>query len=76
MSDTGAMSQDHDDEQVASHAEPAEDHADGSAGAHGHGHEEAGEPLGPPDLAAWGYAISGALLGLVTALALYAAARG
>jgi hypothetical protein len=68
------MSQDHDDQHVASHSEPAEDHAD--AGSHGHGHEEDGEPLGPPDLAAWGYAISGGLLGLVTALALYAAARG
>ena len=43
---------------------------------HGHGHEAVAEPLGPPDLAAWTYAVTGGLLGLVTALALFTAAHG
>ena len=36
----------------------------------GHGAEE---PLGPVDVLAWGYAIAGGLVGVITALALYAA---
>ena len=53
------------------HAPADEDHAHptGDAGAHG------GEPLGPVDVAAWVYAIGGAVAGLIVVLAL-AVARG
>lgn len=52
-----------------------DDHDAGHGSSHGHGHGEAGEPLGPIDLAAWAYAAGGALVGLVTVLALYVAAK-
>jgi hypothetical protein len=41
----------------------------------GHGHEAAGEPLGAPDMRAWGAAILGGGIGLIVALALYIAIR-
>lgn len=73
MPDTGAMS--HVDTEGSS---PTLDHAQGhDAGhgtSHGHGHEATSEPLGPVDLAAWAFAGAGALIGLVTVLALYLAA--
>jgi hypothetical protein len=47
-----------------------DDHGD--AGGHGHPAHES-EPLGPIDLAAWGYALAGAGLGLVVVIALYVA---
>jgi hypothetical protein len=50
-------------------------HDAGDGSSHGHGHAQAGEPLGPIDLAAWVYAAGGALVGLVTAAALYVAAN-
>jgi hypothetical protein len=76
MQDTGDMSRDHVGEPVEAHVERPEDHASGHGSSHGHGHEVIDEPLGPPDFAAWAYAVTGGLLGLVTALAMYSAARG
>jgi hypothetical protein len=70
------MSPDHDGQPVEAHAEPPEDHAGGHGSSGGHDHEAIAEPLGPPDLAAWTYAITGGLLGLVMAFALYTAAHG
>jgi hypothetical protein len=51
------------------------DGAPGPAGSHGagHGHDAASEPLGPVDVAAWGYALAGGAVGLLVALALYVA---
>jgi hypothetical protein len=46
--------------------------ADGSA----HGHEPTGEPLGQVDVVKWGYAVVGGAVGVVVALALFAAAGG
>lgn len=61
----------HDDHHAAGDPDPgmAGDHG------HGHGHPDAAEPLGPPDLVAWAYAVAGGAVGLVTALALYVASR-
>ncbi len=42
----------------------------------GHGHEAAPEPLGPVDSRAWGAAILGGALGLLVALAFFAASQG
>ena len=42
----------------------------------GHGHASAGEPLGPVDWEAWAYALSGGVLGLLVALALFVARGG
>jgi hypothetical protein len=53
----------------------AGDHDPGMAGGHGNGHGDAAEPLGPPDLVAWAYAVAGGVVGLVTALALYVASH-
>jgi hypothetical protein len=39
-------------------------------------HEPAGEPLGPVDVAKWGYAIAGGVVGILAALALFAASGG
>lgn len=47
-------------------------HTDAEPGAE-HGHASVGEHLGPVDVAAWGYALGGSLLGLVVLLALYLA---
>jgi hypothetical protein len=81
MSDTAAMSDTdphanatdaalaHDDRHAAGDPDP------GMAGGHGHGHSDTAEPLGPPDLVAWAYAVAGGAVGLVTALALYVAAQ-
>lgn len=41
----------------------------------GHGHTAA-EPLGPVDVIAWGYAITGGAVGVIVALALLAARGG
>ena len=46
-----------------------DDHDDGH-------HEPAGEPLGPVDVAKWGYAIAGGAVGILVVLALFAAASG
>ncbi len=62
MTDTTGMS--HRD---ATHAS-ANDEPDG-----GHGHAHAGEPLGPVDVTAWGYALAGSLLGVLVVLALLVA---
>lgn len=81
MSDTGDMSQLVTDGGVVHVIASGEGHDadDGHDAGHGsspgHGHGEDGEPLGPIDLAAWAYAAGGALVGLVTALALYVAAN-
>ena len=76
MSDTGPMS---DADLGKTAAAPAHDSRPDDAGdhdsGHGHGHEDAVEPLGPPDLMAWAYAVAGGAVGLVTALALYVAAH-
>ena len=61
MADTGTMS-DADTTHAATDA-----HDDG------HGHAPAAEPLGPIDWVAWAYAIVGALMGALVALALYVA---
>ena len=42
----------------------------------GHGHAPAGEPLGPVDWIAWGYALVGALVGAMVAVALFVARGG
>jgi hypothetical protein len=63
------------------HAEDAPGaHVDDARGAHvgdahgtGHGHELAGEPLGPIDLVAWAYTTAGGAIGVITAAALFAA---
>jgi hypothetical protein len=59
----------HDDHYAGGDPDP------GMAGGHGQGHQEAAEPLGPPDLVAWAYAVAGGAMGLVTALALYVASH-
>lgn len=41
--------------------------------ASGHGHEPPAEPLGPIDVTTWLYAIGGGAVGVVVALALFAA---
>lgn len=64
MSDTQAMS-----DAETTHA-AADAHDDG------HGHAPAGEPLGPVDVVAWGYALAGAVLGILAALALFIARGG
>ncbi len=64
MSDTQSMS-----DADNSHAS-ADGHDDG------HGHAPAGEPLGPVDVVAWAYAIAGAALGALVALALFIARGG
>ena len=51
---------------------PTEDHDAG----HGHGHAPTGEPLGPIDWTAWGYALAGTVMGLLIALALFVARGG
>jgi len=53
--------------------DPSQGHGAGQDTSHGHGHEATSEPLGPVDLVAWAYAAAGALVGLVTVLALYLA---
>jgi hypothetical protein len=42
----------------------------------GHGHAPAAEPLGPIDWTAWGYALAGAVIGVLVVLALFAARGG
>jgi hypothetical protein len=78
MSDTAPMS-DPDSHAVNGGGAPAtvDHHAAGDhdPGGSGHGHGETSEPLGPPDLAAWAYALAGGAVGLVTALALYVASH-
>ena len=75
MADTAAMSMaDHGIAHSATGPDAPVDDA-GHGPSHGHGHEEPSEPLGPVDLVGWGYALGGGAIGLVTALALYAAAH-
>ncbi len=64
MTDTGHMSD----------ADTA--HASTDAHDDGHGHAPAGEPLGPIDWEAWGYAIGGAVLGALVVGALFIANGG
>lgn len=64
MTHTGAMS-----DADTSHARDDE-HATG------HGHASAGEPLGPVDVTAWGYALVGGVIGVLVALALFVARGG
>jgi len=55
---------------------PASDHAGHpaeSAPASGHGHAPDEEAAGPLDVIAWAYALAGGALGVIVALALYAA---
>lgn len=59
MSDTGTMS-----DADATHA---------TADTHDDGHGHSGEPLGPIDWGAWAFAIGGAVLGALVALALLVA---
>jgi hypothetical protein len=61
----------------AAHVVAEDGHGDahGHDAGHGSGHDDPGDPLGPLDLAAWGFAIAGGLLGLVTAMGLYMAAH-
>ncbi len=65
MADTGGMS-----DADSTHAPTTDGHDEG------HGQVPAREPLGPVDVTAWAYAITGALLGLVVALALFIARGG
>lgn len=51
----------------ASQPDTLDDHAGG------HGHAPAGEPLGPVNVTAWVYAIAGAAIAALVALALYVA---
>lgn len=60
MADTGAMS-----DADTTHA--SSDHADE------HAHAPTGESLGPIDWEAWAYAIAGAVMGALVALALFVA---
>jgi len=62
MADTGAMS-----DANTTHATHGDEQDDG------HGRAPAGEPLGPIDLIAWGYAFAGAVLGALVVLALFIA---
>lgn len=39
-------------------------------------HEPAGEPLGPVDVAKWGYAIAGGAVGILVVLVMFAASGG
>ena len=55
-------------------------HAMTDEAGHGHGHDAGHDaahtpagPLGAVDVATWGYAVAGSLLGLLTVLALYVA---
>ena len=48
-------------------------HAATDAHDDGHGHAPVDEPLGPVDLTAWAYAVGGAALGALVALALFIA---
>ena len=41
-----------------------------------HDHESSAEPLGAPDMGAWGMAIAGGAIGLIVALALFVASQG
>ena len=61
MADTGAMS------------DADTTHASTDAHDDGHAHAPAGEPLGPIDWETWAYAIAGAMLGALVALALFIA---
>lgn len=65
MTDTMAMSEAH-----GTHA------AEPTAASDGHGHETTGEPLGPVDTRAWAVAIVGGAIGVLVALALFAAGQG
>ena len=65
MADTGGMS-----DAESTHAPTTDGHDAG------HGQVPPREPLGPVDVTAWAYALSGALLGLVVALALFIARGG
>jgi len=62
MSDTGTML-----ETDMAHHSGNEEHDPG------HGHVAVDETLGPPDLMAWAYALAGGAVGVIVALALYAA---
>lgn len=59
---------------VAHHpADAAHGAGHGSEHDAGHAHVPVDEPLGPPDLMAWAYALAGGAVGVVVALALFAA---
>ena len=68
MADTTTMS----DAETALNDAP--DSHDDHAG--GHGHAPAGEPLGPVDVTAWVYSITGGVAGLLVALVLLVARGG
>ena len=65
MPDTGAMSDADTTDTTATDA-----HDDG------HGHAPTAEPLGPVDVTGWGYAIAGAVMGVLVVVALYIAGGG
>jgi hypothetical protein len=60
---------------VAATHDAGHGHGTGDGHGAGHGHGDDAEPLGPPDLVAWAYAIVGGAVGLVVVLALYVAAN-
>ncbi len=60
----------------APHATTTDSHDSHDAHDDGHGHERAGEQLGPVDVKAWAYAVGGGAVGLITAWALFVARGG
>lgn len=68
MADTTTMSDA--ETTLADAADSHDDHAGG------HGHAPAGEPLGPVDVTAWAYSITGGVVGLLVALVLWVARGG
>jgi len=64
MDDTTAMA---DPDSAPRATDAHDDHAGG------HGHGSSGESLGPLDVVAWGYAVLGAAVGVLVALALFIA---
>jgi len=71
MTDTGAMSA-----STPTHASEEPGHDSSSGHVSGQGHAPDGDALGPVDLVAWAYALAGGALGLIVAVALYAATAG
>ena len=71
MTDTGDMSVS-DPRHVSE--ESGRDSSSGHASMHSHAAD--GDALGPVDVIAWAYALAGGALGLIVAMALYAAIAG
>lgn len=71
MADTTGMSDAETASADAVHSDA--DHSDDRQDEDGHGH--AAEPLGPPDYRGWGTAIGGGAIGVLVALALFAATQ-